>query len=134
MSLPETLSTHPLFSDRSRKELRRAAQLMTELHLPAGRTLMREGTVGREFMVVLDGDLDVSDRDVEVSHVHGGSFVGELSLLTGAHRTATVTTTVPTHVLVMNRHEFALLLDELPTVGMRIAHTALRRQLELRRN
>lgn len=128
MALETTLSELALFADRDRTQLRRASRLMTMTKVPAGRTLMREGAVGREFVLVVDGDLTVfTDHGAE--QVGSGGFVGELALLTGSCRTATVVTTSPADLLVLNRREFAALLDEVPTVGVRIARTAVQRQL-----
>lgn len=127
MVLETTLRDHSLFVGQPRRALRHAGRLMTQVQVPAGRTLMRTGEIGREFLVILDGAVVVSDDDGVIGELGSDDFVGELALLGRTRRCATVVTLAPTEVLALNRFEFAMLLDRLPTVGMRIAQTGVQR-------
>ena len=78
----DLLNKIPLFSDARGRSSRRVAAMTDELRLPAGRVLMRQGTVGRELLVLVDGEVTVA-RDGETIAVRGsGDFIGELALVT----------------------------------------------------
>jgi CRP/FNR family cyclic AMP-dependent transcriptional regulator len=84
------LNKIPLFSECSRAELARRGG-DRRASVPAGRVLMRQGTVDRELLVLVDGEVTVA-RDGETIAVRGsGDFIGELALVTHRPRSATVT-------------------------------------------
>src|SRR5215213_8932780 len=88
--LDEHLATVPLFEGLSNKQLRHISQLATELDEPAGTVLIHERKIGHEFIVVLEGEIEVT-HDGRVLGSHGvGSYVGEIALLEHRPRTATV--------------------------------------------
>src|SRR5215203_3672421 len=68
--LDEHLAKVPLFEGLSKKQLRHISQLATELDEPAGTVLIHEGKIGHEFIVVLEGELEVT-HDGRVLGVHG---------------------------------------------------------------
>jgi CRP/FNR family transcriptional regulator, cyclic AMP receptor protein len=95
-----------LFSGCSDKQLWRIAALTTEHWVPARRVLTVAGDDGDEFFVVVRGTATVSRDGVVLGTVGPGSFFGELSLLDGAKRTATVVADTDMVLLVMSRTEF----------------------------
>jgi CRP-like cAMP-binding protein len=97
-----------LFADCSDRELAEVMRFATVLDVPAGRTLTRQGDVGRECFVTTEGGTSI-ERNGIVSLPTRGEVVGELALLDHAPRTATVTTSAPTRVLVMSQREFTSL-------------------------
>jgi CRP-like cAMP-binding protein len=97
-----------LFEHCSNKELAEVMRFATVLDVPAGRTLTRQGDVGRECFVTTEGGTSI-ERNGIVSLPTQGEVVGELALLDHAPRTATVTTSTPTRVLVMSQREFTSL-------------------------
>jgi CRP-like cAMP-binding protein len=113
----ELLSKVSLFAGLRQKELHRIASLMTRTEVPAGTTLTRQGTIGHEFIIILDGQATVTRDGEEIATVGKGDFQGEISLLDGGPRTATVTTTTTTSVMVATRREFMALLDEAPEIA-----------------
>ena len=112
----EVLRGVPLFSGCSRRELEQVAAIADELELPAGRTLTREGAAGREFVVLVDGAATVSQAGKTIATLVGGEFAGEIALLTGRPRTATVTTTEPSRLLVITAANFRALLRDQPAL------------------
>jgi len=114
----------PLFEGSSRRELRRIAALADEIDVPAGTTLTAEGATGREFVVLVEGVADVTRNGEVVNTVGPGEFVGEISLVTGERRTATVTTRSPAKLLLLNAQAFRSLVEGMPDMKRRIAATA----------
>jgi CRP-like cAMP-binding protein len=116
----EAIAKVPLFSRCSRGELSRIAKLADEVDLPADRILIKEGTRGREFFVILEGTVDVR-RDTRLLLPLGpGDFFGEIALVADTPRTATVTTVTPVRALVVGAREFRQLLRTSPAIQMKI--------------
>lgn len=116
----EAIAGAPLFARLSRRELAEIAAIADEVDLPSGRTLMREGERGREFFVLLDGTVEVRKNGRKINELGPGDFVGEIALVSGAPRSATVTTTSPVRALVITRPAFRGLLDRSPRVQLRV--------------
>lgn len=114
------LSQIRLFSSCNAKELAKIARASDELSLPAGKTLTTQGQTGREAFVIVDGGASVEVGGVEVAHLGPGDHVGELALLDGGPRTATVTATSDMTVLVISQRAFFGLLDEVPGLARKI--------------
>lgn len=110
----------PLFAECSKQELAEIAAVADELHLPAGRTFIVEGATGREFVVVLDGTVEVT-RNGERVEQQGGPFFGEAALLSGAPRNASVTTTSPVQALIITDRAFDRLLRDQPAIQRKVA-------------
>ena len=116
-----------IFSELSKRELKTVSKLMTELSLKEGATLTRQGEPGREFMIISSGTARVEIDGVTVAHLGPGDFLGELAVISGTPRTATVTSTSPIVVEVLNRREFMALLDESASLGRKIMVAAVKR-------
>jgi CRP-like cAMP-binding protein len=110
----------PLFAECSQKELGRIATIADEISLPDGTKLIEEGKQGREFFVLIDGTVDVRRGGRTVAEMSGGSFFGEIALLTDAPRTATVTATSPARVLVITGQAFQRVLNETTTIRPKV--------------
>ena len=117
----------PLFSGLSKKELKAVARLMTPLTVPQGTVLTREGDPGREAMLISAGTARVERDGENVATLGPGELFGELALLTGAPRTATVTAETEVVVAALSRQEFATLLDTSPTLAQKILVGAVQR-------
>ena len=117
----------PLFSGLSKKELKAVARLMTPLTVPQGTVLTREGDPGREAMLISAGTARVERDGENVATLGPGELFGELALLTGAPRTATVTAETDVVVAALSRQEFASLLDASPKVAQKILVGAVQR-------
>jgi len=116
----ELLRSVPLFSGCSQRELGRIAAIADEMRFPEGRTLIREGGIGREFFVVVDGTVEVRRRGRRVALEGGPSYFGEAALLTGKPRNASVTTTSPVQALVITDRAFHRLLKDSPAIQGKI--------------
>lgn len=112
----DLIRTVPLFSHCTKRELAALAAQADELALPEGRALTREGDRGREFMIIIEGAAKVTKNGRTVNQLGVGDFLGEIALLSGAPRTATVTTTEPTVVLVLTDRAFHRVTKEIPSV------------------
>jgi CRP/FNR family transcriptional regulator, cyclic AMP receptor protein len=110
----------PLFEHCSARELSRIASIANEYNFSAGRTLVGQGTTGREFMVIVDGAAEVRRNGRKVNTLGAGDFFGEISLVTGRGHTAAVTTTEPSAVLVINARPFRRLLREVPSLQLKV--------------
>ena len=116
----QLLQRVPLFERASKKELAEIAQLADELDLPAGRKLTAEGARGKEFVVIVDGAAEVRRKGRKVADLRAGDFLGEIALLTGRPRNATVTTTKPSRVLVITAQAFRTLLRDVPSLQLKV--------------
>jgi CRP/FNR family transcriptional regulator, cyclic AMP receptor protein len=126
----ELLAAVPLFSACSDKELKRIASLATSLEAPEGDALTKEGSPGSEFFVIAEGRAKVTLRGDDVASLGPGDFFGEMSLLDGEPRAATVTAETPMRVFVIGAGEFGALLEEAPSVARRILRGLARRLRE----
>ena len=123
----ELLSGVPLFARCSKRELRQIASMVDEVDLPAGRELTHEGDPGREFIVLADGIADVEQEGERINTLGPGDYFGEISLVTGVPRTATVTTRSPARALVLSAPAFRSLLRRAPRIRTSVlAAAALR--------
>ena len=116
----EMISRVPLFATCSKTELRKVASLADEIDLPAGTRLTKEGASGKEFVVIVNGRADVVRHGKKLRSLGNGDFLGEIALVTGTPRTATVTTTEPTRALVIAAPAFRTLLRNTPSMQLKV--------------
>jgi len=113
----ELIQAVPLFSHCSKKELDRLVTELDEIEMPKGRVLTREGETGREFVVLVDGTAEVTKNGRRVNLLRAGDFLGEIALISGGPRTATVTTTSDSNLLLLlTARSFARVTKEMPSV------------------
>jgi CRP/FNR family cyclic AMP-dependent transcriptional regulator len=117
----------PLFEHCSKKELSLIAGLADEIDLRAGKVLIREGDRGREFFVIIAGEVEVRRKGRKQATLGPGSFVGEMALLSKAPRSATVTALTPLDVLVISDRDFVSLLDKTPELWLKVARALAER-------
>ena len=123
----ELLRRVPLFSGCSKRELGEIASLADELRFEAGRTLIQEGRRGHEFIVLIEGTVEVTKGGRKLSVRGDDSFFGELALLSDAPRSATVTTTSPVRVLIISASAFQRLLRASPQIPLKMLKTVVER-------
>jgi CRP/FNR family transcriptional regulator, cyclic AMP receptor protein len=116
----EQLANVPLFAGLSDRELRSLAKRAEQVSVAKGTTLVTEGRIGVEFFVILAGAAKVTRRGRTLRKLRTGDSFGELALIAGTPRRATVTTTEPSEVMVLVRRDFLALLDEFPGVTRKL--------------
>jgi CRP-like cAMP-binding protein len=116
----EALKRAPLFEGLSKKELTELARVTEDLKVESGTVLCREGTLGREFFVIVDGTAEVTKGGKRLATRTGGDFFGEIALITTTKRTATVTATTPLRCFILTRGDFRRVLDENPGVQRKV--------------
>ena len=112
--LQERLGNVPLFAGLPADKRRLVAESATHVDAPAGTVLTREGEEGHEFIIVLDGEVEVRRDDKLIATLGPGSHFGEIALMAHRPRTATVTATSDVSAEVIGRFAFALALVEIP--------------------
>jgi CRP-like cAMP-binding protein len=110
----------PFFAGLGKSELAQVGQWTTQLDLPEGKVLGRQGSVAYEFFVIEDGTAVVTIDGERVTELGPGDFFGEIGLLESDRRTATVTATTPIRVIVMLGSEFRAMEREMPHVAQRV--------------
>mgnify|MGYP001205419037 CR=1 FL=1 len=110
------------------------AEAATRTEFDHGTVLIREGDPGESLFVIVQGAVGVAIRDGgdrRVTTLRDGDVVGEMSLLTGAARSATVTALRPTVALEISREALAPILAASPELSIKFAAMVLKRNAEL---
>ena len=123
----ELIKKVPLFSKLSKKSLEEVAHIADELDLPEGKVMAEEGDRGREFIVLLEGEADVTKGGQTINRMHGGDFFGEIALVTKMPRTASVTATTDVRILVITDRDFGALLKHSDEVSRGVAEALAER-------
>jgi CRP/FNR family transcriptional regulator, cyclic AMP receptor protein len=119
----EQLATVPLFSAFTRRELGKVARAADEVSVPAGRDVVVQGKIGHECFVILSGEATVSRDGTTIAKFTDGDHFGELALLDGGPRTATVTAATDLQLLVLGQRQFLSLLEEVPPLSRKMLTT-----------
>ena len=117
----DLIRTVPLFAHCSKRELEQIAQIADEIDLREGKEMTTQGSRGREFFVLLEGEADVSKNGRRINRMGAGEFFGEIALVApSAIRTATVTATTPVRVLVVTAQNFRRLVEGSPDIKLKV--------------
>jgi CRP-like cAMP-binding protein len=127
----KALGRAPLFSELSKKELTHLASLADDVEVEAGATLCKEGQVGREFFVIVEGEVEVTRKGRKVKRQGGDEFFGEIALLEDVPRTATVKAKTPLRLFVLTDRDFRSLVQRSPSVERKVMKSLARRLLDL---
>ena len=111
----------------SKRERRAFARLATVIDVPTGTALTRQGELGHEFVVILDGVASVFVDDTRVATLGTGDHFGEMSLLDNGPRTATVLAETPMRIAVVSRANFPALLVDAPSLARSVLSSLARR-------
>lgn len=126
----EALAKAPLFEGLSKKELTQLARMTDDLEVEAGYVLCKEGQLGHEFFVVMDGEVEISRGG---RRLESGSqdFFGEIALIADVRRTATVIAKTPLRFFVITARDFRVMLDDHPTVERKVLRAVAKRLVSL---
>lgn len=117
----------PIFEDCSMKQLRAIADISKVVEVPERTVLCRQGEPGEEFFVIVDGTALVTVSAQKKVRLRPGEFFGEMSLLDGEPRSATVKAETDARLLVIERLHFWTLLKHAPELTERMLVTLSRR-------
>jgi CRP/FNR family transcriptional regulator, cyclic AMP receptor protein len=116
-----------LFQGLSKKELRAIAAMAKEMHYEPGRHVVTEGEKGGRFHVIVDGKAKVTVGGRTRNILGPGDYFGEISLIDGGPRSATVTAETPLTTLALAEWHFRPLLKEVPTIAPKVLVEMCRR-------
>jgi CRP/FNR family cyclic AMP-dependent transcriptional regulator len=115
----DRLGAVPLFSGCSKRELQTIARAVKDIDHPAGTVIAREGEPGIGLFVIEEGDADVTIGGRKKASLGPGDFFGEIALLDGGPRTATVTATSDVKLLGLTEWVFRGLMQEHPAIAIK---------------
>ena len=131
--LVQFLKNVKLFAELSSDSLIKLGSCLKNAEFPPGETIVREGTPGVSMFLIRAGRVEIRKKDPQtgidflVAQLGAGASVGEMSLLTGKPRTATVTTIEPTSVFTMMRADFRNLLTQHAEISLSLARVLAER-------
>ena len=102
----EQLRALPMFAHHTDHELARADTLISEVTVPAGARLMRQGEVGREVVIVVRGSAEVTAGGRRIACVGRNDILGEMAVLDSSPRSATVTALTDMTLLAATAGQF----------------------------
>ena len=101
----------PWFAACTEEQLRQIAGIAERLHVQAGEVILREGRLGRELFVILEGTATVTRAGRVVNIRRAGDYFGELAAIEAVPRSATVTATTDLEVLIIGPREFEAMME-----------------------
>ncbi|HEX3300009.1 MAG TPA: cyclic nucleotide-binding domain-containing protein [Actinomycetota bacterium] len=109
--IAKLLSSVPLFTQIEHHELELVAARMKEVHFEPGRVIAKQGDSGVGFHLIVDGEAEVSGEGVPRHSMGAGGYFGEIGLIDGGVRSATVTASSDLTTLALVSWDFQPLLD-----------------------
>jgi CRP-like cAMP-binding protein len=122
----QLLAGVPLFAGLPTKHLRRIRDLAEPADYMAGASLVKEGTEGDAFFVILEGLAKVVVGTRTINRLMPGDYFGEISLLDGGLRSASVVSETPLKVLVIDRAPFLKLLESEGAIAIALLESTAR--------
>lgn len=116
----DKLADVPFFKGWTSDELAQIDRVGDYVSYQAGEPLIKQGATGYEFIVILEGEVEVSIDGELVATLGAGDHVGEMALLDGAPRNATVTATGNVRALLVGAREFRALVDQAPSLDRKL--------------
>jgi diguanylate cyclase (GGDEF)-like protein len=119
-SMADALARVLLFESLRRNELQRLARGAEDMEVRAGRVLCREGDLGRQFFVIVQGEVELSRGGKYVRHLGAGQFFGETALIEREPYTTSATAITDVRFFVFSSQAFSSLIHGNPAVETRI--------------
>src|SRR4051794_38830656 len=110
------LKAVPLFAHMAKRELDALVRQADHLRYPARRQVIKEGTTGDEFWLVIEGSLVVERGGRKVATLGPGDWFGELAVIAPGPRDASITATTPVELMVISGRQFWGTLKASPTL------------------
>jgi CRP/FNR family transcriptional regulator, cyclic AMP receptor protein len=125
-NLEAVLAGVPIFEGLSKKQLKQIAAVSELVDYMAGHSIVREGEAGDSFFVVVRGQAKVSVNGRTVHRALPGDHFGEISVLDGGPRTATVASETPVTLLQIGRRAFLRTIEKDPQISYAMMKTMAR--------
>ena len=123
----DKLADIPFFDGWTNDELAQVDRVADYVTYTAGEALIKQGTTGYEFIVILEGEVDVKvDGDV-IATLGPGDHVGEMALLSNNPRNATVVAKDKVRALLVGAREFRALVDTSPSLDRKLLTSLIAR-------
>jgi CRP-like cAMP-binding protein len=126
-TLERQLGAMALFAGLTAQQVEDVAGTVLDRRVKAGKAVIKEGNWGHEFVIVLEGDVEVRRGGVAVATLGPGDYVGEIAVLDDVRRNATVVAKTPAVIGAIDTGQFRALLREIPVLAERIAAAAAAR-------
>ncbi len=123
----DALKNVPLLGVLSRRQLDLIAKHTDEVAIEADKVLARQGGLGIEFFLILEGSARVERDGRVIARVGAGDVFGEMSVIDQKPRSATVMAETPMILLVVHARSFRTLLDDVPELRQKILLTLCQR-------
>jgi CRP/FNR family transcriptional regulator, cyclic AMP receptor protein len=117
---PERLAQVPLFADLDRRELESIANTMRERTFSAGQHVTEEGAGGAGFFIVDEGEAEVTVHGEPRGTIKAGDYFGEIALITGSDRTATIVAKTDMRCYGMTPWDFRPLVESNAAVAWKL--------------
>jgi len=130
---PRDVAAIPLFAGLSKDDQQVVAQYADQVDVPAGAKLAQEGRLAYEFFAIQDGKAQVTREGAPIAELGPGDFFGEIGLLGGERRVATVTATSPMRLVVLTGAQLRAIESRMAPLGERI-RAAMAERLEADRS
>ena len=134
-ALAQFIDDIPILDPLTPKELLKLAEKVKLHTYAAGEALTRQGDEGDEFFIVKSGEVKVSvaegRREAEIGRFGEGYFFGEMSLLTGERRAATITALVDTDAVVIDKAAFNEILRKKPSIAEAMSKVIEKRKKQI---
>ena len=117
---PRDVQSIPLFAGLSKDDQQVVAQYADQVDVPAGAKLAQEGRLAYEFFAIQDGTAQVTREGAPIAELGPGDFFGEIGLLGGERRVATVTATSPMRLVVLTGAQLRAIESRMAPLGERI--------------
>jgi CRP/FNR family transcriptional regulator, cyclic AMP receptor protein len=114
------LGNVPLFEGLSKRELSSILSVAKEIHFDEGHDIVEEGATGVGFHLILEGEAHVLIGGRKRATLRAGDYFGEMSLIDGGPRSATVRTSTPVRTLALTSWAFMPLLDKSPSIARKL--------------
>ena len=116
----EVLRRVPLFADLNKRELAKVARLFKERRFSEGEVVVREGSGGAAFFLIDSGEAAVSIGGKPRGTLKPGDYFGEIALIDGGPRAATITATSDLVCYGLTFWEFRPLVQENAAIGWKL--------------
>jgi CRP/FNR family transcriptional regulator, cyclic AMP receptor protein len=116
----ECFAKIPLFRDVPKRSLRKIVSAATEIDIKSGTVIVREGHNDRYLYVLLEGDAEVTRGGKKRDTIGAGEFFGELAFLDGGPRSATVSATSDSRLMILSPTEMDAVIREEPGLALRL--------------